>query len=437
MTTAQKLQLRLSEIRQKINELSVLDELSEEQRAEMRKLTDEYPTVEERHRAAIVAESTAEAERQAGAEGDRETGEGAELRRLQRDAKLSRYLLAAAGGVPVDGAEAELLDALEVRNHVGVQPGAVQVPWSVLLIDQDSDQADAEKRAATTTAAYDGPTRQRPILQRLFGGSIANMLGVRMDSVPAGTSEWPLITAGVAPAQTAEDAVAPDAVAWTVGPQSLKPKRLTGRYEFTAEAAASVLDLQAALRRDLADAEMAKVSDQLLNGDGTAPNVTEFYARLTAPTAPTAEAGYSDYAATPASIVDGLHGDAEEQTTVLLGTDTYRHAAGVFQAGSGEAGIEAIKRRCRSCRASVYVPKAPASGGSANISAGNILHAGGPNGGTMRGDSIAAMWPTLSVIRDIYTQASKAVTVLTYVMLWDCYTALRANAYRRVSFKLS
>ena len=109
----------------------------------------------------------------------------------------------------------------------------------------------------------------------------------------------------------------------------------------------------------------------------------------------------------------------------------YRHAAGVFQAGSGEAGIEAIKRRCRRCMASVYVPSA-----SSNVSKGNVLHANGQNGGTMRGDSIAAMWPTISVIRDIYTQASKAETVLTYIMLWDAYTAFRSAAYKRIAYQI-
>ena len=263
------------------------------------------------------------------------------------------------------------------------------------------------------------------------------MLGVRVDTVPTGRSEWPLISAGAAPAQTAEDADAPAAVAWTVGPQTLKPKRLTGRYEFTAEAAASVVDLEPALRRDLADAVMSQASDQLLNGDydsaARPQQVTGFYARLAVPADPTVEATYADYARTPAAGVDGLHASMEGEVSALLGTDTYRHAAGVFQTGSGEAGIEAIKRRCRTCMASVYVPAADST---SHVSAGNIIHSGGPNGGAMRGDSIAAMWPTLAVIRDIYTQAAKAETVLTYVVLWDAYTAFRPAAYARTAYHI-
>ena len=86
LTTAQNLTVRLSAIRQRLNELSSLDDLIDEQRSEMTKLTAEYPTVEERHQAAIVAESEQSEQRQAG---DVDGGEGAELRKLQGRARLS------------------------------------------------------------------------------------------------------------------------------------------------------------------------------------------------------------------------------------------------------------------------------------------------------------------------------------------------------------
>ena len=54
----------------------------------------------------------------------------------------------------------------------------------------------------------------------------------------------------------------------------------------------------------------------------------------------------------------------------------------------------------------------------------------------MRGDSVAAVWPTLEVIRDIYSQASVGV-VLTWVSLWDAQTAFRASAYSRVAFDIT
>ena len=75
--------------------------------------------------------------------------------------------------------------------------------------------------------------------------------------------------------------------------------------------------------------------------------MTGFYNRLAVPTAPTAETSYAQYARTPATGVDGLHASMENEVSLLLGTDVYQHAAGIFQTGSGEAAIESIKRRCR------------------------------------------------------------------------------------------
>ena len=70
-----------------------------------------------------------------------------------------------------------------------------------------------------------------------------------------------------------------DAVKPTFSTVSLKPKRLTGRYVFTVEQAAQVAGIEAALRRDLADAVMAKMSNQVINGDGSGVNVKGFLNR--------------------------------------------------------------------------------------------------------------------------------------------------------------
>ena len=61
MTTAQKLAVRLSEVREKLNQLSGKDELTDEEQSEMRTLSGEYPALEARHRAAMIAESAEEA----------------------------------------------------------------------------------------------------------------------------------------------------------------------------------------------------------------------------------------------------------------------------------------------------------------------------------------------------------------------------------------
>ena len=94
------------------------------------------------------------------------------------------------------------------------------------------------------------------------------------------------------------------------------------------------------------------------------------------------------YGRVHAEAVDGIHAGMEKEVMGLIGDETYRHAAGVYIAGSGESGSELLSRRSGGCMASTYIPNAASDIQSA------ILHAAGPNGGAMRGDSVAAMWPT-------------------------------------------
>ena len=424
MTKVQEISLKLSEKRQAINDLLGKDDLTDEQRADLDKLTRACQGLESEYRAALVVEGQEQAE----ARGQFGNGDGqpAEIRTLLHRVNLTDYLSPAAGGVGLVGAPAELNAALKL-DTMG-KGGGVLVPWDMLETRQ------AETRADTTTTQLDGGTMQRPILQRLFGPGIMDALGVRMDTVPAGKSEWPLLATGVAPDMKAEGGAADAAVAATFTREVLKPKRLTGRYEFTHEIAAEVADLEQGLRRDLADAVKSKMSDRIINGDEAtnAFDVDGFLTTVTAPTDASTEATFSDYGGAHAQGVDGIHAEMETQVQSVIGTDVYTHAASVYQTGSGESGSEALAKRSGGCVASSYIPAA-----SSGISSGNIIHAAGPNGGgIMRGDSVAAMWPTLEVIRDIYTNASTGV-MLTWVTLWDAQTAFRSAAYRRLSFKIT
>ena len=273
--------------------------MTDEVRAEADRLAGEYRTGETQHRSALIAEG----EEAAAAEGAFGAGDGepAEVRALLDRVRLPDYLNAAAAGIGLAGAPAELAAALAVPT---VGPGGgIAIPWRMLAGPEPEARTVPEARAFTTTGAYSGPTMQRPILQRLFGPGIMDALGVRMDTVPAGMSEWPLITGGVAPGQVIEGTAAAAAVTAVFSTATLRPKRLTGRFEFTHEVNAQVMDLEQALRRDLADAVTAAMSDAILTGAvvdpndaATAANVTGFLNRIAAPTDPAAESTYADYA---------------------------------------------------------------------------------------------------------------------------------------------
>ena len=128
-------------------------------------------------------------------------GESAELRSLFSRVSLNDYLAPASAGTGVDGAAKELNAALGV-SVMGAS-GGVAIPFHMLM-EQRNSEPELERRAYTDTSNNDGQETQRPILQRLFGPGVMDYLGVRIDSVPVGRSEWPLLSGGTSAAQTKE-----------------------------------------------------------------------------------------------------------------------------------------------------------------------------------------------------------------------------------------
>ena len=94
MTNSQKLALRLSEVRQKLNELLAIDNPNDEQRAELAQLSGEYPGLETQYRAAVIAESE-ETERRA----IDDDAQSAKYRQLVDRVELGRISLKRQPGV--------------------------------------------------------------------------------------------------------------------------------------------------------------------------------------------------------------------------------------------------------------------------------------------------------------------------------------------------
>ena len=116
MTSKQKLELRLSEIRSRLNVLGGTEQaLSESETSEVETLSVEFQDTETRFRAAVIAEG----ENNGGGGGENrrvEDSESAEIRQLSEKIELRRYLEAAASRGSLDGAESELNAALHIRS---------------------------------------------------------------------------------------------------------------------------------------------------------------------------------------------------------------------------------------------------------------------------------------------------------------------------------
>ena len=253
LTILQKLQVRQSEVREKINELLGVDiaTRSTVQDNELTALTDEAQRIEPSIRAALVVEDAdrAVAEREAAELGDLGAPETREVAELRSKSSVCSYVKAALEMRALDGPEAELNSALSMGSH--------QFPLEML--------APEERQ----TTAVDVSVNQGNWLDRLFNGTAAQYLGVTFQSVGPGVASVPVTTAGATAAQLDKSGAAA-AAAWVVGITELRPKRNAVNAIFSIEDVARIgPGLEAALQRDLRSAMIEGVDRVIFKGDLT------------------------------------------------------------------------------------------------------------------------------------------------------------------------
>ena len=179
MTESQRTTVRLSECRQRLNDLLQVETRSAEEQSELEKLTGEVQKLEPELRAAIAAEPDPETV-PAGAPADPETRERLELRSR---ATFGGFLGAALAGRIVSGADAEYAAACHAP------PGHVPVDlWEA--------GRPVETRAATPAPATGTGVTVAPVQPFVFAPSIAPRLGIDMPQVGSGGySEMTITTA--------------------------------------------------------------------------------------------------------------------------------------------------------------------------------------------------------------------------------------------------
>ena len=179
MLESVKIARRQSEIRQSLAELAGKETPSEDEIRKMDDLDREYRSNETRYRAALIAEDTER--RDAGSE--LETRSAQEWADLMAGFEMRQVALALDEGRTLDGQTAEIVS--ELREQGGFR--GIPVPWQAL-----------EVRAGETVASgTPNPIQTRPIIDRLFPGSVAARMGAQMISIDAGAVEWPVTTSAV------------------------------------------------------------------------------------------------------------------------------------------------------------------------------------------------------------------------------------------------
>ncbi|MCK8483954.1 phage major capsid protein [Aliiroseovarius sp. S2029] len=253
MLDSVKVQRRQSEIRQELAELAGAETLTEETRSRMDKLDQEYQDGERKFRAALIAE----AEEREKAKGELETRSDTEWSEMMGRFELRQVAFALDEGRKLDGATAEIIE--EMRAAGGYQ--GIPIPYEAL-----------ETRAGeTVSTGTPEPKAIRPIIDRIFPGSVAERLGVQRIGIAQGEVAFPVATSGaVFGWQTDELANVGAANPYATSERSLTPDHTGGAQMVISRKAMkqSGAGLESAIRRDLNAVIGAELDRVVVNGSG-------------------------------------------------------------------------------------------------------------------------------------------------------------------------
>ena len=306
MTELQRLQREVGEKRRELRRLA----LDEETTTEALETAETELTLIER-RAAAAARVEGGPEPDPAKSGD---GEGREVRKLAGRARVGDFVAAALTGRAVRGASAEYAAAVGAD---GMLPLALLEP-------------ETETRAVTPGPSDETVTSTRPTVPYAFQRTDAAALGVSMPTVAPGEAHFPALTTAPPAGPKAEDAAA-DATAAAFSLTKRTPTRITGQFVVRLEDIALFPAMESDLRRSIGRAIADSLDKQIINGNGTAPNLTGLFGVATDVSAASAVETFATGVARIAALVDGTHANGWGDIRLLVGSDTFELYASLFQ----------------------------------------------------------------------------------------------------------
>ena len=230
--------------------------------------------------------------------------------------------------------------------------------------------------------------------------------------VPVGAANYPIMTGGATASQVAvETRVDSDAATFTG--HDLSPLRLSARYRFAIEDTAKLPNFEAALRMDLDSVISDQMDHQIINGNGTAPNVRGFVHELTTVTNPTAVTTWAQHLKDFTDQVDGINAFELMHLRSVITKEAFTYLETLFRTGTTDNGpresaCEYVKSRTASQMVSSRMPH------TANNSTGLIALSSYPGR-----NAVAPLWRSMEVIRDPYSHAAEGQVALTAIVLWN------------------
>ncbi|MCY4396345.1 MAG: hypothetical protein OXC10_14550 [Rhodospirillaceae bacterium] len=430
MTEAQRrlreLRERQSQERGRMAELSRVESLDDEQRAEMDKIETGTPDLERQLRAAQAAvDIEADKENET-----REATPDAEMRErleLRSKCRVGAFLLARLEGHQIQGAEAELAAAAKTT------PGKIPLElW---------ERPPAPEKRAVTDAPDTVGVNLDAIRPQIFARSVCPRLGIAMPRVPSGSYASATISQALTAAALAKGASAvATAAGFTVSTST--PKRISARMEIAIEdvAAVGTETFETAIRENLALALTAQLDFQALNGDGQAPSLTGLFQALTDPDAPGSDvAAFDDFVAGFAAGIDGLWASKMQEISIVCGAETYALSTRSFRDGTDDRGQKAFADYAMAnFGAMAWWTNARMPDPASNIQQAILYRTGMSefeNDGGIRTATLP-IWNEIG-IDDIYSLSASGQRAFTMHILAGDIVLQQPAAYKQIAFRVA
>lgn len=347
-----------------------------------------------------------------------ESVEGREILEIRKRSSIAGFALMMEGSQ--DGAaEKELRSAL-----LGDRAGAESIPLSMLLTPLEFEEfysGQVERRAVTpVAAAAKSEGNQQSIAARVFDRSVAARLGIPMPSVGIGEVGYPVLTSGTTFSNQAPSGDQA-AVAGSFGGVTLLPIRATGSYEFRKEDMATLVGLEEALRADLRNGLADHLDDQVLNGNGTAPNVQGIRSAVSA--TPSTDPGnaddFSEIQVRFLSLVDGKYATSPSELQLVMSPDTYSHTISQYRGTNSEVSAFAkLREEVGGIMISDRMPDA-----ASDISLTVVYKSAYPERSAQM-----PVWLNSELVVDPYSLATKGEIRITMITLFN-FRVLASDAF--------
>ena len=326
---------------------------------------------------------------------------------LVERAEINRYMDSVINDKPLQGAERELLEEINVEAQWN---GMRAIPLAILGKGLEN-RADT----ATDTIAGDFETNLDNTVLPVFAETDLAFLGISPQMVEPGARRIPVIRDTNKATPVAKLGTV-DAAAATIVTREFNPKEIRKRFTF---ALAEHFNWGAQIETDLTEvlrgALMERLDDMAIAGTGTPPQPTGLFNQFIGtglPSNPATATTWADYISALAGAVDGRYCNDESDMRLLVGSATWAHMRSQYRGSDSPVdAISALRNMGADVRASGRVAAAASTRQDA------ILATSTAN--ARRGFWVGA-WAAFYLVRDPFTASADAKVNLTATMFYDC-----------------